>query len=272
MSINYKKQCPGVITTGGVITKEYSFFKIDKRNREIEEKGIKGLEDSFKEYIENDQIYPFQVAITIYWELGMEQGIIQQGRHRYNICKEQGREIAYTTTHRNISPNEFQSSGNQEYKIGQAIKSIAEDGNESYMVLHKLSEKYCKYSMGALTTFLTGKIWANKSLTDRNFFIKINLEEARERAEYRIEKYEEFLVHAKRKDKSKELIKLFIEVLDNMKIGEWEYHMTRVSLNKEDIEVESVSSNIQAIALIKRLFNTNSERPVLVRNEKGGQA
>lgn len=79
------KSFVGELTTKGIVTKDYSWFKMDDTNRKISEDAIENLEDDFNSNCFNDE-YPFQSPVVVYWVEGMENGVIQQGHHRFTVC------------------------------------------------------------------------------------------------------------------------------------------------------------------------------------------
>ncbi|MGU8987226.1 hypothetical protein ACV3V0_05875 [Clostridium perfringens] len=251
----------GDLTHKGIITKDYSWFEYDNTNRRIDEEALSSLEDDFNQDI-NDTEYPFQAPIIVYWVEGKTKGTIQQGHHRFEVCKRNNREINYIITPHYRHPSRGQEDLHQDWTTSELVESYAKEKIESYILLQKLKESYPKYSFAALTVFINSSVCSNDKLRTREFSIKGDATETYTKAVCRIKKFEEFLVASNRTDKPKEVIKVLIEAMERPDF-DWKYFIERTNKNASEASVKdafkSISTNAKAISLIQFYYNNKSQ-------------
>lgn len=134
------KKYVGILTEKGIVaTKDdYDFFVEDETNRDINEKNLEILKSDMNPNI-NETEYPFMCPIVVYLKDG--KGLIQQGHHRFRVCKECGRNINYVITDiRSVTMG--QNNGTQDFNIDELVKSYAKQGNPYYEGLYDLKEIY----------------------------------------------------------------------------------------------------------------------------------
>lgn len=253
---------PGEITAKGIETYEYNWFKFDDLNRLIDHEALSDLKDDFNEDTKDGE-YPFQAPIVVYWVKGMTEGIIQQGHHRFTVCKETKRQIRYSITDSYRPASRGQESVHQDWTTEELVYSYAKEGLEPYVVLQKLKNEHPSYSLVVLTTFVNGKTVQTQALRERLFTLETNKEEAYGIAKQRIIRFEEFNKAAQRSDKPKETVKALIKALDRPDF-DWKYFIERTTANAPDArlkpEFNSISTSARATALIQFYYNHNSRR------------
>lgn len=256
----------GTLTEKGIVTKEYHWFKNDDTNRRLDSEALEELEESMNPNA-NEEEYPFQAPIVVYWDGEMSQGVIQQGHHRFHVCKAMNREVNYVITSEYMPPSRNQEYEHQDWETEELVESYAKEDIPSYRVLWEAKRAYPKYSFLALSVFFNKKVTSRDYIRRRKFKVDGNVDEALQVALYRIRKYEEFLNACQRNDKSKELIKAFISAYERPDF-DWNYFIERCKANSSDIidrqDYKSVNSNTKATALIMYLYNYNSKKKNII--------
>lgn len=254
---------PGELTIKGLETDEYSWFSFDSFNRKLDKEALSNLKDDLNEDVKDGE-YPFQAPVVVYWVNGMTEGVIQQGHHRFTVCKEEERRIRYTITDSYRPSSRGQENQHQDWTTEELVFSYSEEGIESYKLLQKLKNEHPNYSLVVLTTFINGYPASSQSLRERNFKTdKSTQKENYGLAKQRIIKFEEFNRAAQRTDKPKETVKVLIEALGNVNF-DWKYFIERTSANAQNAklhpEFKSISTKARAKALIEFYYNHNSRK------------
>lgn len=254
---------PGNLTIKGIETNEYSWFREDEYNRPLDNEALLELKDDFNQDVK-DGDYPFQAPIVVYWVKGMTEGIIQQGHHRFAVCKDENRVVRYIVTDVYRPSSRGQENQHQDWSTEELISSYAREGIEPYVVLQKLKNEHPSYSLVVLTTFLNNYPVSTKYLRDRLFKLSItDTEEAYGKAKQRILRFEEFNKSADRTDKPKETVRALIVAMERTDF-DWNYFLERAKVNAREIrlrpEFKSISTSARATGLIQFLYNHNSRK------------
>lgn len=256
---------PGELTPMGMITNDYSKFEMHNLNRVIKGEKLEALKKNLN-HNAGESDYPFSAPIVVYWEEG--KGVIQQGHHRFLICKEQNRKIAYVITNCDRSPAEGQWG--QDWAVEDYVYSFSNEKFEGFPLLQKMKREFPHYSLIALTTFINGKPTSASSLKKKKFvLISDNQTEVYKKAKKRIKKFEEFQTAAQRSDKSKEVIRALIEASESFGF-DWGYFIKRTRANANEVkrkpEFSSISKLATAKALITFYYNYNSRNDQFISN------
>lgn len=189
----------GIMSEYGMIAtnKDYDSFEMNITNREIYEEDLESLRNNLNPDI-NETVYPFMSPIVVYPYFNEEEGrvklLIQQGHHRFIICKEQNRNVNYVVT--TVSDTTLgQNLGTQDWKIRDIVYSKMKSGDWCYTEVYNLMEKYEGYfSYTCLTVAIKGKKLSGKN--DNNINLKSGkfsfTEEELESAKDILEKYKKF--------------------------------------------------------------------------------
>ncbi len=252
---------PGVLTEKGIETADYSWFKFDDLNRKLDSEALANLRDDFNEDVREFD-YPFQSPIVVYWVNGMTEGIIQQGHHRFTVCKGSNRKVRYTITDSYRPSSRGQENHHQDWTTEELVCSYAKEGIEAYKVLQRLKNEHPNYSLVVLTTFMNGYPGSTQSLRERNFKTHCD-NEVYGIAKQRIIRFEEFNRAAQRTDKPKETVKALVDALKRENF-DWKYFIERTLVNAPNAklkpEFKSISTSARAKALIEYYYNNNSRR------------
>lgn len=265
---------PGILTECGIKTKDYDFFVKDKTNRDIKESRLNDLSKRRCKNIDNED-YPFQapIVVSLVEINGKVRGSISQGQHRFEICKREGRFIHYVITYDDSPASLGQEMKTQDWDNVDLIKSYSNQGYLSYRILYKLKEYNPEYTVIALTAIINGKICSTNKVRDKKFKVqyKGNEEDIIKIAQQRIEKHKQFLLASNRKDKSKELIKVLVNVMERSDFN-WNYFIERTIKNSPKINLiydfNSINSEILAKDLVEKYYNYNSRKIFKFENKK----
>ena len=256
------KNFAGKMTTKGIVTKDYSWFEMDKTNRKINDKALKELKQDYNKNSRGDE-YPFQAPIVVYWVEGMNKGIIQQGHHRYMVCVQEKKEINYIISDCYRPCSMGHETDHQAHGTDELIYSYMMQEKKSYEILHNLKETYPKYAEPTLTLFLNNKISTKPELRRGKFIIIEDPEKTHSIALERIRRFEEFLTASGRTERSKELIKTIISALERPDF-DWDYFIGRCRKNGAEsrlrLEYNSITSRAKANALVQFLYNHDSRK------------
>lgn len=252
---------PGkLLNTGGIVTKNYDWFIADKYNRNLDEDALLELQEDLNQDIEEEE-YPFQAPIVVYWTEGMENGIISQGHHRFEVVKRLNRDLVYVITNTFRPSSRGQETEHQSWTTEELVQSYAREGIESYVILNVLKEKHPRYSYAALSVFLNDTSTSKDKLRERKF--QLNSSASLDRAEERIAKYEEFKQAAVRDDNSKEVIRVIVQAIDTPSF-DWNYFIERTKANASEakirLEFSSISTNARATSLVQFYYNHKSKK------------
>ena len=252
----------GKLTVKGIKTRKYDFLKFDETNREIDDEILYDLKNDLCEGISEHE-YPFYAPIVCYWKPVMKHAIIQQGHHRFCVCKELNRDIHYVITDNYRQPSRGQEEAHQDWKTKDLVESYVKEGIEDYKLLYKLYNENPKYSLIALTAMINGKICDVKRIRKREFKIENTNIDVERIAKDRIEKYDTFLKISQRSDRGKELITALIRACEREDFN-FNYFIERSEKNASEIKImhdfKSISTKAKAEALIQKYYNYKSRK------------
>jgi hypothetical protein len=254
---------PGVITEKGIETHDYSWFKFDDLNRLLGQEALADLKDDFNEDTKENE-YPFQAPIVVYWVRGMTEGVIQQGHHRFTVCKDSNLQIRYTVTDSYRPSSRGQENQHQDWTTDELVQSYAKEGLEPYFVLQKLKNEHPTYSLVVLSAFINGSAVSTQALRNRSFKLELGLaDESYGRAKQRIIKFEQFNKVSQRTDRPKETVKMLVKAMERQDF-DWKYFIERAEANCHEArlkpEFKSISTSARAIAMIQFYYNHNSRK------------
>lgn len=254
----------GILTEKGIVaTKEdYDFFIEDETNRDINENNLKILKNDMNPNI-NEIEYPFMCPIVVYLKDG--KGLIQQGHHRFRVCKECGRNINYVITEvRSVTKG--QNNGTQDFTIDELVKSYSKQGNVYYKEFYNLRELYSYKTEDDKKCYFysyTSLEMAMKGTKDNNFkkgeytYTQEQLESCKQV----LERYYKFnqIVEYNKRNANKTIVSAFY-ILNNRNDFDWKHFFsqcskpqikTRINNNWKDI-----GSMANAKGMIQDIYNS----------------